>query len=286
MNNFTGKNILITGGSSGIGLAIASVFAKRGANVWLLARDQAKLNNACRQVSALASTPDQQFGLIQADVSNSENISAAIQEYLLHFGAPDILVNSAGITYPGLFHEMELAHHRDNMEINYFGTLHTTLAVVPKMIERQSGHIVNMSSLVGIHGLYGYSAYSPSKFAIRGLSDSLRYELKPFGISVSVAFPSDTITPQLEFENEFKPPVLKALSEGNTKAVSADIVAANIIRDLEKGRYLIFPSSDAWLWFLAYSILPGESLYRVVDLMMNRARRKVAKDLASQKHKT
>ncbi|MBE0697383.1 MAG: SDR family NAD(P)-dependent oxidoreductase, partial [Anaerolineaceae bacterium] len=138
------------------------------------------------------------------------------------------------------------------------------------------------SSLVGIHGLYGYSAYAPSKFALRGLSDVLRYELKPYGIQVSVVFPSDTITPQLDYENKHKPPILKALSESNTKPVSAESVAEKTIRAIKRGKYMILPSSDGVMWFIAYSLLPGDIMYRMVDLLMVQARRKAGKDIAGK----
>jgi 3-dehydrosphinganine reductase len=280
MKSFDGKNALITGGSSGIGLALAKLLAKEGANLWLLGRDSQKLAQACEEVMLNRRESSQQVTTIQADVSDKSGVEQAMVGMLSQIGAPDLLVNSAGITQPGLFEQMDLSYHRDNMEINYFGSLYTTMAVVPGMIQRKTGHIVNISSLVGIHGLYGYSAYAPSKFAIRGLSDVLRYELKPYGIDVSVVFPSDTITPQLEYENKHKPPVLKALSESNTKPVSAESVAEKTLKAMKKGRYMILPTSDGAMWFAAYCLLPGDIMYRMVDFLMVQARKKAGKDLA------
>jgi 3-dehydrosphinganine reductase len=278
MNSFEGKTALITGGSSGIGLAIAKNLASRGANIWIMARDCNKLNAACEEISALRKSPQQNIDFVPADVSNLEQVTRALQP-MIAAGVPDLLINSAGITFPGLFDQLDHSIFRDMMEVNYFGTLYVTKALVPGMIQRGSGHIVNVSSLVGLHGLYGYSAYSPSKFALRGLSDALRYELKPLGVRVSIAFPADTQTPQLEFENRYKPPVLKALVEGNSKASSPQSVADRILRAVQKNQYLILPSTDSVLWYAVTVLFPGHALYWLVDQMMAQARRKVAKDL-------
>ena len=112
------------------------------------------------------------------------------------------------------------------MATNYFGTLHVIKAVTPGMIDRGSGHIVNICSLGGFLGVFGYSAYCASKYAVRGLSDVLRAELRPYGIHFSVVYPPDTDTPQLAYENPFKPPETRALGSG--KALSAAEVARTI----------------------------------------------------------
>lgn len=282
MKNFDGKSALITGGSSGIGLAMAEILASQGAHISLLARDPDRLNTARQRVMDARRSKSQQIRVLAADVADYNQLSSVLLPALDAFGTPDLLVNSAGITYPGLFAQLDLEIHRQNMEINYFGTLHTTRMIVNGMIQRGSGHIVNISSLVGIHGLYGYSAYSPSKFAVRGLSDVLRYELKPHGIQVSVVFPSDTQTPQLEFEKDLKPPALKALVDSSTKPFPAEVVAQKIITGIRKGKYLILPSSDSVLLFWVYSLFPGHGLYWLVDRLMDAAYRKTTKDLAGK----
>lgn len=279
MKNFDGKGVLITGGSSGIGLALAKELVMKGANTWLLARSLDRLEEARLQLQQFAVKPSQKIGIIQADVANYQQLETAVLSLIDQAGVPDLIINSAGITHPGLFEEMDLAIHRSNMEINYFGSLYLTRLVVPGMKKRQSGHILNISSLVGFHGLYGYSAYAPSKFAIRGLSDALRYELKPYGIQISVAFPTDTETPQLEFENQHKPPVLKALVDSNTKPVPAGDVAKKILQGVMKDRYIILPTTDGLILYVIYSLLPGYGMYRFVDFLMDNARRKAAQNL-------
>ena len=261
---------------------MAEILASQGAHISLLARDPDRLTTARQRVMDARRSKSQQIRVLAADVADYNQLSSVLLPALEAFGTPDLLVNSAGITYPGLFAQLDLEIHRQNMEINYFGTLHTTGLIVNGMIQRGSGHIVNISSLVGIHGLYGYSAYSPSKFAVRGLSDVLRYELKPHGIQVSVVFPSDTETPQLEFEKNLKPPALKALVDSSTKPFPADVVAQKIIVGIRKEKFLILPSSDSVLLFWMYSLFPGHSFYWLVDRLMDMAHRKAAKDLAGK----
>lgn len=274
--SFKGKTALITGGSSGIGLALAKELAGDGAHIWLLARDPLKLEQACQQVREDCIEPQQQVRTLQADVTNDTALAAVLQPLMDQAGTPDLLFNSAGMTHPGFFMDVDLDMHRKNMELNYFGTLYPTRLVVPGMVARGSGYIVNISSIAGFHGVIGYSAYSPSKFAVRGLSDVLYYELKPLGVKVSVVFPPDTATPQLADENKIKPTLLKVLSEANNKVMQPAVVAHNILRDVRKGSYLINPGPDSVLLYNLNS-LPWHLPYRIMEIMIADARRKVAK---------
>ncbi len=278
MKTLDGKTALITGGSSGIGLAMAKQLAGMGARVWILARDGAKLEKACEEITSSLPNPDHRVTTIAADVSNYEQVSQALEPIVKQADIPDILVNSAGITYPGYFQDLDLQIFREQMEVNYFGTLHTTKLLVPEMIQRRSGMIINISSAIGIHGPLGYSAYSASKFAVVGLSDCLRYDLKPYGIQVSVAFPTDTRTPQLDFESAHKPTVVKAFMGEMNTPVSPEYTAQNILKDAFKGRYYILPSSDARLLYVFYRLFPGDSFYKILDLLIARARNQVAKN--------
>lgn len=278
MKTYEGKTALITGGSSGIGLAIAKLLAKEGAHVWLLARDPVKLETACHEVQDARKNPTQQVMTIIADVASYNQLSAVLQPILKDSGTPDLLVNSAGITYPGEFKDLNLEIFTQNMDVNFYGTLNTIKLVVPGMIERKSGAIVNISSAMGVHSIYGYSAYGPSKFAVTGLSESLHYELKEYGIQVSVAFPTDTDTPQLAFEKSLKPPLLRALTEVGNTVVPAETVARNILRDVQKGRCYILPTTDMKMLYFVYRLLPGDSFFIFVDYMTHLARRKLAKE--------
>jgi 3-dehydrosphinganine reductase len=277
---YQGKTALITGGSSGIGLALAIDLARQGANIWLLARDGVKLEQACQQVTASLVDSSQQVRTFQADVSKCEELAAVLQPAMQLHGTPDLLINSAGTSYPKFFTDINLDIHRHAMDVNYFGTLNTIHLLVPGMIARGSGHIVNISSIAGFHGVIGYSAYSPSKFAVRGLSDVLYYELKPYGINVSVVFPPDTDTPALTAEKEIRPLLLDVMSKTYNQTMQPTDVARNILRSLIRGQYLIAPGFDSFSLYLVNS-LPWHMPYWIMNLMIADGRRRTAKYKAS-----
>jgi len=272
--DFRHKVALITGGSSGIGLATARLLAQRGANLWLVARNEQRLKEAQAEVTAACAHDHQFCHVTSADVSDAAQAQAAVAQVINTAGTPDLVVNCAGVARPGYFQELDLDVFRWMMEVNYFGTLHVIKAVIPAMIQRRSGHIVNVSSVAGFLGVFGYTAYGASKFAVRGLSDALRAEMKPLGIRVSVVFPPDTDTPQLAYESQFKPPETKALA-GNTRIMSPEAVAQSIVRGVERGRYVIIPGLEANPLYRLSGLL-GNLTYPIMDFMVARARRDAA----------
>lgn len=276
MYNPSGKSALITGGSSGIGLSMAKLLAKLGANIWIMGRDQEKLDSACNEIVKQQLSPEQQIKTIAADVAKYNEISSALLPFIEQ--PPDLVINSAGITYPGYFYDLDLQIFRDMMEVNYFGTLYVLKLLIPGMMKRKSGMIINISSAVGLHGLIGYSAYAASKFAVVGLSDALRYDVKPYDIQVSVAIPTDTDTPQLAFEKSLKPDVLRELTDSKNTPMPPDLVAGNILQSAFKGKYLILPTGDARILYAISRLFPGNSFYKVVDFWISQARHKVAKE--------
>ncbi len=269
---FADKLVLITGGSSGIGLALAKGLAAQGARVWLTGRRKDALTAAGLEVERAAGrTP----GLFPADVSDFAQVEALLAEVARRDGLPDLVINSAGVTHPGYVQDIPLDIFRQMMDINYFGTVNVVKAVLPGMLARRSGHIVNISSGAGFLGVFGYSAYGASKYAVRGFSDVLRAEMKPHGIRVSIVFPPDTDTPQLAYETPFKPPETKAIS-GNAKVQSAEAVAAAILKGVARGRYVILPGFDIWLFYHLNNLL-GNAVYPLMDWMVADARRKKSK---------
>lgn len=250
--DFKGTNVIVTGGSSGIGKATAKLLSGEGANVFIIARDQKKLDQALQEIEAEEVSPDQRFAAFSADVRNYEEVEAAIAAIVEAAGLPDGLINSAGITYPGYFEEIPLEVFHDLMDTNYFGTLYAIRAVLPFLTERGGGFIVNISSGAGIVSYFGFTAYSASKFAVRGFSDALRDELKPKGIFVSVVFPPDTDTPQHRFEQKLLPPETRAIS-GTVKPMRPEQVAKDILDGVRKEKYLIMPGfkSEAMLRFFS-----------------------------------
>ncbi len=246
--NVIGHNsiALVTGGSSGIGLAVARRLAREGGHVWILARNLARLKEALGLLEQDRVSQEQRFGILIADVSDTSQVYSSVEKIQSEGGLPDLVVNSAGETYPGYVEKIDLGIFRQLMDVNYFGSLYTTKAVMPGMLMRGSGHIVFISSLGGLISAFGYSAYCPTKFALHGFSDALRQEMKPYGIRVSIVCPPDTDTPQLAFEAPLKPQETRALAS-NTGLASPEMVAANLLKGVSRGKYLIIPGFEGKL---------------------------------------
>ncbi len=182
-----------------------------------------------------------------------------------------MLITSAGSSHPGYFERLDDAVFRDQMEVDYFGTLHAVRAVVPSMIERGRGHLVTVSSTAGLIGVFGYSAYAPAKFAVRGLTETLRCELAPHGIVVACAYPPDTRTPGLDAENALKPPETERISAA-IKPRDVERVAHAIVHGIERNRLVI--TADAQTAALARaSGLLGPYLRRTMDRKVRQVRR-------------
>jgi 3-dehydrosphinganine reductase len=279
MDFYENKLVLITGGSSGLGLALARQLAARGANVWILARNPENLAKALPQIRSAQKSASQKFGAIQADVTKEAQITSELNKFVTSNGCPDILINSAGAAHPGMFIDMTSDVFRSMMDINYFGTVYTTQAVVPAMIKRQAGHIINISSMAGFMGVYGYTAYSGSKFAVRGFSDTLRSELKEHNVRISIVFPPDMNTPGFEEENKTKPPITRRFEEDNGGLVPPEDVARSVINAAARGKYIICPGFSTAVFYHAYHIFLNFS-YTVIDALLDQARKKVEKQNA------
>lgn len=268
---FRNQVVLITGGSSGIGLATAHAFAREGAHVWLVARDPRRLAQALEEVKSECNPGSQNCGAFSADVADPDMAAGAVAEVTRQAGLPDIVVNSHGVTRPGYFQELDLADFHQQMDINYFGALHVIRAVTPGMIERRSGHLVNVASGAALIPTFGYAAYSASKHALRGLSDVLRLELKQYNVHVSVVYPPDTDTPQLAWEAPYRPPETDAVYGGTV--LSPDAVARSILQGIRRRHYSILPGLDMTAAAKAASLL-GDWQFAVLDGLIARARRK------------
>lgn len=265
---FDGQLAAITGGSSGIGLALGRQLAERGASVWLLARDENNLQRALQLLEEHRVNPGQQFGIEPLDVADNNAVLRAAEIIQVEVGVPDLVVNNAGVAHPGYVEELDLEIFRWMMEVNYFGTVQVTKAFLPAMLERGSGHILNVSSIAGFVGVFGHTAYGASKFAVRGFSDALRAELKPKGVGVSILYPPDTDTPQLEYENQFKPPETAALA-GGTAVMDPESVARTALRGIERGRYVIIPGWEGKLMYWLAGAA-GTLTYPIIDWMLAR----------------
>lgn len=240
---YSHQHAIITGGSSGIGKAVAKLLAQQGANLTLIARDRTKLEHAKQEIEAVKVNSSQIVSFVTADVANRESVTRAIKQAIADLGTPRILITSAGMVHPGYFSEIPLDIFEKTMAVNYFGSLYSVKAVLPSMVEQGQGQIILVSSGAGLIGIYGYTSYCPSKFALRGLAESLRGELKPQGISVAVVYPPDTDTPQLAAENKIKPAETKQIT-ATAKTWSATAVAQEIMRGIEKKQLAIAPGLE------------------------------------------
>lgn len=263
---FTGKLALITGGSSGIGYALANQLVEAGASVILLARSQEKLDEAKTSLSSQLLQPDQLIHAIPADVTDVESLSMAIEDMAKTIGIPDFIFNCAGVALPGYIEQLKLEVFKWTMDIDYHGTVNVIKLLLPHLLQRGSGHIINFSSMAGVIGTFGYSAYSGAKFAVRGFSDVIRSELKPKNIRVSIVYPPDTDTPQLAFENQFKPYETRELA-GSDKPISAAAVARETLKSVSRGKYAIVPGAEAKLLYFLGTRL-GNWVYPVMDRLL------------------
>jgi 3-dehydrosphinganine reductase len=228
----------------------------------LFARRRDALEAAARAVEAVRKAATQRVVWRQLDAADRLQVEQVMAEAVAAFGAPDVLVNCAGRAYPHRFEDVTYAQFDDTLRMNVHTCWNTVQVLLPQMRER-GGYIVNTSSVAGLIGVFGYTDYCASKFAIVGFSEALRSELKPLGITVSVLCPPDTDTPGFAIENRTKPEETRAIS-ATAKVMSAEAVADALIDGMRCERLLIIPGRDSRLVALAKRFFPG-LLERVLD---------------------
>lgn len=248
------KHAIITGGSSGIGQALALRLARQGLHLSIIARRSKPLCHTQILLEQAARSPEQQILALSADVSDRHSAEEAIQTAIAHSGPPHLLIACAGIAYAHYFQEIPIEIFEETMAINYFGTLYCIHAALPAMEQQQVGQIAIVSSGAGLIGIYGYTAYCASKFALRGLAEALRGELKPLGIRVSIVYPPDTDTPQLAAENQTKPLATRQIT-ATAQLWQPDAVARAILEGLAKGKFAIAPGIEMTILSRFHSLL-------------------------------
>jgi 3-dehydrosphinganine reductase len=269
MRDFRGRRALVTGGSSGIGKAIATALVRRGASVAIVARDAARLEAARAEIAADA-TGGAAVHAVSMDVADAEVAARGMHEAIDALGGLDLLVANAGIPCAKRFEDVSDAEFERVMAVNFFGVVHATRAALPVLKAQRSGHVVIVSSLAGLIAIYGYTAYAPSKFALTGFAEALRQEVRPFGIDVSVLYPPDVDTPQLAEENRTKPAETRAIA-GNARMMTADAVAEILLKGVARRRFRIVPGLEGRLADLAARLAPG-LVRAIVDRQLARAR--------------
>ncbi|MRG86787.1 3-ketoacyl-ACP reductase [Salinibacillus xinjiangensis] len=186
MQSLQGKKALITGGSRGIGRATALELAKEGAELGLIARSEESFESIRKDLTEIGA----KFVTAATDVSDETAVQLAVKEIGEQLGTIDILINNAAVGAHGPFLDISTDTWKKVLDTNVMGMVYVTKAVLPGMMERDRGDIINISSMSGIYGTKGSSAYSASKFAVIGLSESLMQEVRPHNIRVSVLTPS------------------------------------------------------------------------------------------------
>lgn len=234
---FGNKRVVITGGSSGLGLALARSLALEGARLTLIARDRGKLEAAVSVIRAASPGAEVEFQAV--DVTDDAEIGRAMTRIAEANGGIDMLINSAGILREGYFENQSMSRFREIMEINFFGLLNATRAALP-FLKQSRGRLVNIASLAGLTGVFGYTAYSSSKHALVGLTESLRYELRPQGISVHLVCPGEFDSPMVDELERDRTPENRAHVLTIPKS-SVEVVAKDTLAGIRAGRFLIVP---------------------------------------------
>lgn len=247
-----GQHVIITGGSSGLGLELAHQLAGCGARLTLLARDQAKLASARDEV--IGRCPGAAVDTVAVDVSDRHALDRALTALAKETGRIDVLVNSAGILREGYFEELTDEDFDDVMNTNFFGTVNAIRAALPHLKD-SGGAIVNIASIAGLLGVFGYTPYYASKHALVGFTNSLRYELEPQGVSVYLVCPSEFDSPMVDALDVSRTPENHAHVLMVPK-LTVDQIARETISGVRNGSPVIVPGQRARLTATANRLFP------------------------------
>ena len=240
--NFKNKVVVITGASSGIGEAAAEQFAKKGANIVLVARRKDKLDEVERKLSKYSTKI-----LVQVcDVSDKEQVKLMSEKVIETFSKIDVLVNNAGFVIYGKVEELSIEDIESQMKTNYFGTINCTKYFLPHFLKQNSGHMVNVASVGGSFGVPGIASYCATKYAMLGFSEGLYHELHGTNVGITV------VSPIMVRTNLFNHPSFKNFTKYATGiSLSADTVAKAIIKASNSSRLeIVVPSFvRIGIWF-------------------------------------
>lgn len=228
---FKDKVVWITGASSGIGAECARQCNERGAKVVISARNEEKL----KAVQQTLKYSDAVF-ILPLDLEKSDNFKTLADQVIQHFGRIDYLINNGGLSQRGEASSTDLSVDRRIMEINYFGTVALTKAVLPYMQKQKSGHIVAISSIAGKFGFYLRSAYSASKHALQGFFESVLLEEAKNNIKVTIAYPgkinTDISVSALNAEGEAH----GVMDHNQATGMPVDVCVRKLLRAVEKNK--------------------------------------------------
>lgn len=251
---FKNKRTWITGASSGIGEALARALAECGAHLILSARNEQELN----RVAAVCAEAGAASVVVQPlDLSRHDTIPGIAESVLKRVGKVDILINNGGVSQRALAMETSLEVDKKIMDINFFGTVALTKAVLPNMITHQLGHIVTITSLTGKFGSPLRSSYAASKHALHGFFDSLRAELGQTPIKITLVCPGfvqtnvsvNALTGSGARQNK--------MDDATEKGMSPEVLAQKILRAVEKGKEEMYTGGKEVLGVYLKRFFPG-----------------------------
>lgn len=249
-----------------MGLETALQVSSLGAHVLIFARNPDKLDTAVAQIQKKRQNSDQQFQSMVLDVSDNDAVESTMRAAVEEFGAPDILIANAGIGCAGYFEDVSYDSFDAVMKINVYGVRNVIVALVPSM-KTLGGHIVIMSSMAGLVGVFGYTAYSTSKFALMGFAESLRSELKRKNIAVSVVCPPEVDTDFLVAEAPTLPPEAR-LIKAMAGRLSPEKAAMAVVRTLGTRKFFVIPGFMAKASYYLARFSPGWMTRATTDMIV------------------
>lgn len=255
MRSFSGKRVLVTGGSSGIGLAAAKIVAQEGAHVALVARNAERLRAAREEVAKVAAEGSR-IEVFSLDVTDPDASAVTVKQVIEALGGLDVLILNAGYARCGAVEKQPLHEFRALMDTNFMGHLHIVQAAAAHLKAQRSGSICLVTSMLGFMSTYGYAAYSASKYAIVGFAEGLRQEMLPYGVHVGVFYPPTTDTPGLATENESKPELTWQI-EGSSRQFTSEQVAYALLRGVRRRWFTNMVGFDSWAIYYLSRWAPG-----------------------------
>ena len=256
MSSMSGVVVLITGASTGIGQATAEAFADEGAKVILVARAEGRLQRIRSEIEARGGVAVS----MPADITDRDSVTKMVDHIIQTEGHIDVLVNNAGIGLLSPVEDMDPVELERVFEVNFFGLVRCTQAVLPYMIKQNRGNIINISSVAGKRAVPHISAYCASKFAVQGFSDSLRMEVGQRGITVTVVCP-----PRVDTTFHDTPLMRRKGQRMKVPSISAAVVAGEIVKAAKKGSSEVIISFYGKFFVYSHKFAP-----RLLDWFMER----------------
>ncbi len=265
MKSYKNKTVYITGGSSGIGLSTARHLAALGADILLIARSVTQLDQSKATIKSTG-----KIATLSLDVGDHSQVYEKMETAVNTFGAPDILILSAGInTAADHFENITHAMFNDVMNINVNGVRNVIHALIGPMKKKKT-QVVILSSAAALFGMFGYTAYAASKAALLGFADSLRYELSPLGMPVTIVFPPDVDTPMNDEEAKTLPPQGKAM-KSVAGLLTPEFTAQEIVKAIDRKTYFFIPGRQTRFLYFLHRISNGALTRMVSDALIKRA---------------